>query len=55
MGLMIITVLGMVADMELKFIRDQQRAGHDGLHWRITTKKVEASCPTREIHYSPNH
>ena len=27
MGHMLITVLGMVADMELKFIRDRQRAG----------------------------
>ena len=27
MGRMLITVLGMVADMELKFIRDRQRAG----------------------------
>jgi DNA invertase Pin-like site-specific DNA recombinase len=27
MGNMVITVLGMVADMELKFIRDRQRAG----------------------------
>ena len=29
MGRMVITVLGMVADMELKFIRDRQRAGID--------------------------
>ena len=27
MGRMVITVLGMVADMELKFIKDRQRAG----------------------------
>ncbi|GHG34540.1 hypothetical protein GCM10017322_36840 [Paracoccus aerius] len=27
MGRIVITVLGMVADMELKFIRDRQRAG----------------------------
>lgn len=27
MGRMVITVLGMVADMELKFLRDRQRAG----------------------------
>ena len=27
MGRMVITILGMVADMELKFIRDRQRAG----------------------------
>ena len=29
MGRMVITVLGMAADMELKFIRDRQRAGID--------------------------
>lgn len=29
MGRMVITVLGMVADMELKFIRDRQRVGID--------------------------
>ncbi|MEE4212658.1 MAG: recombinase family protein [Parvularcula sp.] len=29
MGRMVITILGMVADMELKFIRDRQRAGID--------------------------
>lgn len=29
MGRMVITVLGMVADMELKFIKDRQRAGID--------------------------
>lgn len=28
-GRMVITILGMVADMELKFIRDRQRAGID--------------------------
>lgn len=29
MGQMVITILGMVADMELKFIKDRQRAGID--------------------------
>ncbi|MEP3346166.1 MAG: recombinase family protein [Litoreibacter sp.] len=29
MGRVVITVLGMVADMELKFVRDRQRAGID--------------------------
>ncbi|MCO6180776.1 recombinase family protein [Ciceribacter sp. RN22] len=29
MGRMVITILGMVADMELKFIKDRQRAGID--------------------------
>jgi len=29
MGRMVVTVLGMVADMELKFIHDRQRAGID--------------------------
>ena len=30
MGRMVITILGMVADMELKFIKDRQRAGIEG-------------------------
>ena len=34
MGRMVITVLGMVADMELKFIRDRQRAGIDAAKGR---------------------
>lgn len=34
MGCMVITVLGMVADMELKFIRDRQRAGIDAAKGR---------------------
>ena len=29
MGRMVLTVLGMVAEMELSFIRDRQRAGID--------------------------
>jgi DNA invertase Pin-like site-specific DNA recombinase len=29
MGRMVVTILGMVADMELKFIKDRQRAGID--------------------------
>lgn len=29
MGRMVITILGMVADMELKFIKDRQKAGID--------------------------
>jgi DNA invertase Pin-like site-specific DNA recombinase len=29
MGRMVITILGMMADMELKFIKDRQRAGID--------------------------
>ncbi len=29
LGRMVITILGMVADMELKFIKDRQRAGID--------------------------
>ena len=29
LGRLVVTVLGMVADMELKFIRDRQRAGID--------------------------
>ncbi|RVV96546.1 recombinase family protein [Mesobaculum littorinae] len=34
MGRMVLTVLGMVADMELKFIRDRQRAGIDAARAR---------------------
>jgi len=29
MGQMVVTILGMVADLELKFIKDRQRAGID--------------------------
>jgi len=38
MGRMVITVLGMVADMELKFIRDRQRAGIDAAKCKGTYK-----------------
>ena len=50
MGRMVITVLGMVADMELKFIRDRQRAGIDaakekgaykGRRKRIDDEKIQ--------------
>ncbi|MGJ8686392.1 MAG: recombinase family protein [Spongiibacteraceae bacterium] len=34
LGRMVVTVLGMVADMELKFIRDRQRAGIDAAKGR---------------------
>ena len=34
MGCMVLTVLGMVAEVELGFIRDRQRAGIDGAKLR---------------------
>lgn len=49
LGRMVVTVLGMVADMELKFIRDRQRAGIDaakdrgvyrGRQKRVDDKKI---------------
>lgn len=41
MGRMVITILGMVADMELKFIKDRQRAG-------IEAAKAEGSYKGRK-------
>jgi DNA invertase Pin-like site-specific DNA recombinase len=38
MGRMVITVLGMVADMELKFIKDRQRAGIEAAKSKGTYK-----------------
>ncbi len=36
---MVITILGMVADMELKFIKDRQKAGIEA-----AKSKLEAAC-----------
>lgn len=41
MGRMVIAILGMVADMELKFIKDRQRAG-------IEAAKAEGICKGRK-------
>ncbi|MFD2502740.1 recombinase family protein [Rhizorhabdus histidinilytica] len=38
MGRMVITILGMVADMELKFIKDRQRAGIEAARAEAFTK-----------------
>lgn len=50
MGRMIITVLGMVADMELKFIRDRQRAGIDAAKSKGVYKGRRKSVDDEEIH-----
>jgi DNA invertase Pin-like site-specific DNA recombinase len=40
MGRMVITVLGVAADMELKFIRDRQRAGIEAVKIKGVYKGV---------------
>lgn len=49
MGRMVITVLGMVADMELKFIRDRQRAGIDAAKGRGAYKGRQKGVDDAEI------
>ncbi|MGZ3218368.1 recombinase family protein [Paracoccus sp. T5] len=49
MGRMVITVLGMVADMELKFIRDRQRAGIEAAKSRGTYKGRQKRVDDAEI------
>lgn len=49
MGRMVITVLGMVADMELRFIRDRQRAGIDVAKSRGTYKGRQKQVDDKEI------
>ncbi|RLK07291.1 recombinase family protein [Ruegeria conchae] len=49
MGRMVITVLGMVADMELKFIRDRQRAGIDTAKGKGVYKGRRKSVDDEEI------
>lgn len=49
MGRMVITVLGMVADMELKFIRDRQRTGIDAAKARGAFKGRQKSVDDAEI------
>lgn len=49
MGRMVITVLGMVADMELKFIRDRQRAGIDAAKGRGVYKGRQKTVDDIEI------
>lgn len=49
MGRMVITVLGMVADMELKFIRDRQRAGIDAAKGKGIYKGRQKQIDDMEI------
>ncbi len=49
MGRMVITVLGMVADMELKFIRDRQRAGIEAAKSKGVYKGRQKSVDDDEI------
>lgn len=49
MGRMVITVLGMVADMELKFIRDRQRAGIDAAKGKGVYKGRQKQVNNDEI------
>lgn len=49
MGRMVITVLGMVADMELKFIRDRQRAGIDAAKGKGVYKGRQKRVDDAEI------
>ena len=49
MGRMVITVLGMVADMELKFIKDRQRAGIEAAKTKGVYKGRKKSVDEAEI------
>ncbi|WP_120499298.1 recombinase family protein [Roseovarius sp. EL26] len=49
MGRMVITVLGMVADMELKFIRDRQRAGIEAAKGKGVYKGRQKTVDDAEI------
>lgn len=50
-GHMLITVLGMVADMELKFIRDRQRAGIEAAKQRGVYKGRQKTVDDVEIRH----
>jgi len=50
MGRMVITVLGMVADMELKFIKDRQRAGIEAAKTKGVFKGRKKVVDESEIH-----
>ncbi len=47
LGRLVITVLGMVADMELKFIQDRQRAGLDAAKRKGVRENPEGADRTR--------
>jgi len=49
MGRMVITILGMVADMELKFIKDRQRAGIEAAKVQGTYKGRKKNVDDDEI------
>lgn len=49
MGRLVVTVLGMVADMELKFIRDRQRAGIEAAKEKGVYKGRQKSVDDAEI------
>jgi len=49
MGRMVTTVLGMVADMELKFIKDRQRAGIELAKTKGTYKGRQKSVDDADI------
>lgn len=49
MGRLVVTVLGMVADMELKFIRDRQRAGIEAAKEKGIYKGRQKSVDDAEI------
>lgn len=49
MGRMVITILGMVADMELKFIKDRQRAGIEAAKAEGTYKGRKKNVDDDEI------
>ncbi|HID37471.1 MAG TPA: recombinase family protein, partial [Ghiorsea sp.] len=50
MGRMVITVLGMVADMELKFIKDRQRAGIEAAKTKGVYKGRKKTVDEAAIH-----
>ena len=60
MGRMVLTVLGMVAEMELGFIRDRQRAGIDAAKAKgiykgrpVTFDRARASCRCARKEWAP--
>jgi DNA invertase Pin-like site-specific DNA recombinase len=49
MGRMVLTVLGMVAEMELDFIRDHQRAGIDAAMAKRISRAVSPLSTARTV------
>jgi DNA invertase Pin-like site-specific DNA recombinase len=49
-GIMVLTVLGMVAEMELQFIRDRQRAGIDAAKTRGVYKGRPVTLDHAKVH-----